>query len=52
VKLQSDPKADVDRLITFGQMALEQGWYDKARGYFQQALELSASNQEAIDGLA
>ncbi len=42
----------VDKLITFGQMALEQGWYDQAREYFEQALALDASNQEAIDGLA
>jgi len=43
---------EVDKLITFGQMALEQGWYDKAREYFQQALELAPSNREAINGLA
>ena len=42
----------VDKLITFGQMALEQGWYDQAREYFEQALELDTTNQEAIDGLA
>jgi cytochrome c-type biogenesis protein CcmH/NrfG len=43
---------DVDKLITFGQMALEQGWCDKAREYFQQALELAPSNREAMKGLA
>ncbi len=42
----------VDKLIDFGQMALEQGWYDKARGYFEQALALDASNREAMKGLA
>lgn len=42
----------VDRLITFGQMALEQGWYDQARDYFEQALALDASNREAMKGLA
>ena len=42
----------VDKLITFGQMALEQGWYDQAREYFEQALELDTTNQEALDGLA
>ena len=42
----------VDKLITFGQMALEQGWYDQARDYFEQALALDASNREAIKGLA
>jgi hypothetical protein len=33
-------------------MALEQGWYDQAREYFEQALALDASNQEAMKGLA
>jgi len=28
----------VEKLITFGKMVLEQGWYDKAREYFEQAL--------------
>ncbi|MGA9347329.1 MAG: phospholipase D-like domain-containing protein [Anaerolineae bacterium] len=42
---------DVDKLISFGQMALEQGWYDKAREYFEQALDLDPSNREAMKGL-
>jgi hypothetical protein len=42
----------VDKLINFGQMALEQGWHDQARGYFEQALALDATNQEAMKGLA
>jgi hypothetical protein len=42
----------VDKLITFGKMALEQGWYDQAREYFEQALALDASNREAMKGLA
>ena len=42
----------VDKLITFGQMALEQGWYDQAREYFEQALALDATNREATKGLA
>ena len=42
----------VDKLITFGQMALEQGWYDQAREYFEQALDLDASSREALKGLA
>ena len=41
-----------DKLITFGQMALEQGWYDQAREHFEQALALDASNREAMKGLA
>jgi len=32
-------------------MALEQGWYDQAHEYFEQALDLDASNQEALKGL-
>lgn len=50
--MASNANADVDKLITFGQMALEQGWYDQARGCFQQALALDLSNREATDGLA
>ena len=42
----------VDKLITFGQMAIEQGWYDQARDYFEQALALDADNREAMKGLA
>ena len=42
----------VDKLITFGKMAIEQGWYDQAREYFEQALALDASNREAMKGLA
>ena len=42
----------VDTLITFGQMALEQGWYGQAREYFEQVLALDASNQEAREALA
>ena len=43
---------NVDKLIAFGQMALEQGWYDQAREYFEQALELDAANREAMKGFA
>jgi len=42
----------VDKLIVFGKMALEQGWYDQARDYFEQALVLDASSREAMKGLA
>jgi S1-C subfamily serine protease/Tfp pilus assembly protein PilF len=38
---------DVDKLITFGQMALEQGWYEQAREYFEQAVALNAHSEEA-----
>ena len=47
----SNENAGVDKLTSFGQMALEQGWYDQAREYFEQALDLDASNQEALKGL-
>ena len=43
---------DVDKLTSFGQMALEQGWYDQARDHFEQALALDPSNREAMKGLA
>jgi tetratricopeptide (TPR) repeat protein len=49
--MASNANTDVDKLITFGQMALEQGWYDKAREYFQQALELNPASFEAKKGL-
>ena len=42
----------VETLITFGKMAVEQGWYDQAREYFEQALALDASNREAMRLLA
>ncbi len=47
----SNENAGVDKLITFGHMALEQGWYNQARRYFEQALDLAPSSQEALKGL-
>jgi len=41
----------VDKLVTFGQIALEQGWHDQARKYFEQALDLDVTNREALKGL-
>ena len=49
--MASNANTDVDKLITFGQMALEQGWYDQARECFEQVLALDATNREAIEGL-
>ena len=48
----SNANTDVERLKSYGQMALEQGWYDQAREHFEQALALDASNREAMKGLA
>jgi hypothetical protein len=48
----ANANTDVDKLIAFGKMALEQGWYDQAREDFEQALALDASNREAMKGLA
>ncbi len=50
--MASNANTNVEKLITFGKMALEQGWYDKAREHFEQALALDADNREAMKGLA
>jgi len=50
--MESDTNTDVDKLITFGQMALEQGWYEQAHDYFEQALELDADNEIAKQAIA
>ena len=50
--MATNTNTDADKLITFGQMALEQGWYDKAREYFEQAVALDAHNEEAWFQLA
>jgi len=34
----SNANTNIDKLITFGQMTLEQGWYNQAREDFEQAL--------------
>ena len=48
--MASNANTDVDKLISFGKMALEQGWYEQAREYFEQALDLAPLNREAIKG--
>jgi hypothetical protein len=50
--MESKTNPDVGKLITYGQMALEQGWYDKAREYFEQAIALDTSNPGAVKGLS
>jgi uncharacterized protein HemY len=47
VLVETNSNTNLDKLITFGQMALEQGWYEQAREYFDQALALDADNREA-----
>ncbi len=47
----SNENAGADKLITFGQMALEQGWYDQAHEYFEQALDLDPCSREALTRL-
>jgi hypothetical protein len=47
----SNENAGTDKLIAFGQMALEQGWYAQARQCFEQALDLDPANQEALQEL-
>ncbi len=47
----SNENTGVGELITVGKVALERGWYDQARDYFEQALDLAPSNREALDGL-
>jgi len=50
--MANNANTDVNKLITYGQMALEQGWYDQARKDFEKVLALDPSNREAIEGLA
>ena len=50
--MENNTSTDVDKLITFGKAALEQGWYDQARDHFEQALALDPPNREAMQGLA
>jgi tetratricopeptide (TPR) repeat protein len=42
----------IEQLLAFGRMGLETGYYEQARDYFEQVLELDPSNREAMRGLA
>jgi tetratricopeptide (TPR) repeat protein len=42
----------IEQLLAFGHMGLETGYYEQARDYFEQVLELDPSNREAMKGLA
>jgi tetratricopeptide (TPR) repeat protein len=42
----------IEQLLAFGRMGLETGYYEQARDYFEQVLELNPSNREAMRGLA
>lgn len=44
--------SEIGQLAAFDKMALEQGWYDQAREYFERALALDATNQEAREALS
>jgi hypothetical protein len=41
---------DIERLLAFGRMGLETGYYEQARDSFEQLLALDPSNREAING--
>lgn len=43
---------DIEQLLAFGRMGFEAGYYEQARGYFEQVLALDPSNREARRGLA
>jgi hypothetical protein len=43
---------DIEQLLAFGRIGLETGYYEQARGYFEQVLALDPSNREAMKGLA
>jgi tetratricopeptide (TPR) repeat protein len=42
----------IEQLLAFGRMGLETGYYEQARDYFEQVLEIDPSNREALKGLA
>lgn len=49
--IASDTHTNAAKLTNFGQIALEQGWYEQAREYFEQALDLDPASREALEGL-
>ena len=42
---------DAERLLAFGRMGLETGYYDQARDSFERVLAMDPSSREAIEGL-
>lgn len=50
-RIGASMKNRIRELLAFGQIGLETGYYEQARGYFEQVLALDPSNQEAIDSL-
>lgn len=43
---------DIERLLDYGRIGLETGYYEQARDNFEQVLALDPSNREAMKGLA
>ena len=43
---------DIGQLLDFGRIGLETGYYERARGSFEEVLALDPSNREAMRGLA
>lgn len=43
---------DIERLLAFGRMGLETGYYEQARDNFERVLALDPSSREAMKGLA
>ena len=42
---------DIEQLLAYGRIGLETGYYEQARGYFEQVLALDPTNQEAKESL-
>ena len=42
---------DIEKLLAFGRIGLETGYYEQARDNFERVLALDPSNREAMEGL-